>query len=129
MRISKVRDTGMDFGGIDLPEIVGSGLKKRAEILLRTICYILLKHFCDCFIFQLVSTVMLSFSRKYVVQMAEWILVTNTFGLTFYFRKFVPENRLDGAQEFWPLKAASGLLVEHGQRKIVLGWLKLLSPI
>ena len=38
------------------------------------------------------------------------------------FRKFVPKSRLDGAQEFWPLKAPSGLLVGHGQRKTVFRW-------
>ena len=38
------------------------------------------------------------------------------------FRKFVPKSRLDGAQEFWPLKTPSGLLVGHGQRKIVFRW-------
>ena len=34
----------------------------------------------------------------------------------------MPESRLDGAQEFWPLKAPSGLLDGHGQRKIVFRW-------
>ena len=34
----------------------------------------------------------------------------------------MPKSRLDGAQEFWPLKAPSGLLDGHGQRKIVFRW-------